>query len=111
MTRNAPVASRTSLVRPRCGGARQSPIRSRHLRAIGVVALMAALVPAWLAAQQPIPYQLRGLVTDESGGVLPGVTIELRSEGAAPIETVTRRGRRVLVQRRPAGQISGGVYA
>jgi outer membrane receptor protein involved in Fe transport len=42
-----------------------------------------------LLAQPPADSQLRGRVTDETGGVLPGVTVELRSEGAAPLETVT----------------------
>ncbi|MEP7310487.1 MAG: TonB-dependent receptor [Acidobacteriota bacterium] len=48
-----------------------------------------ALAAASLSAQQITNNQLSGLVTDETGGVLPGVTIELRSEGAAPMETVT----------------------
>jgi hypothetical protein len=51
--------------------------------------LFVALVAASVSAQQTTSNHLRGLVTDESGGVLPGVTIELRSEGAAPMETVT----------------------
>ena len=51
--------------------------------------MFVVLVAASLFAQQPAANQLRGRVTDETGGVLPGVTIELRSEGAAPVETVT----------------------
>ena len=47
------------------------------------------LVARSLLAQPAADSQLRGRVTDETGGVLPGVTVELRSEGAAPLETVT----------------------
>jgi hypothetical protein len=47
------------------------------------------LISASLLAQPPADNQLRGRVTDETGGVLPGVTVELRSEGAVPVETVT----------------------
>jgi hypothetical protein len=47
------------------------------------------LAAASLLAQPPTDNQLRGRVTDETGGVLPGVTVELRSEGAAAVETVT----------------------
>jgi hypothetical protein len=50
---------------------------------------IALLVATPLFAQRPADNQLRGRVTDETGGVLPGVTVELRSEGAAPMETVT----------------------
>ncbi|HUK34331.1 MAG TPA: carboxypeptidase regulatory-like domain-containing protein, partial [Vicinamibacterales bacterium] len=44
-----------------------------------------------LFAQTPANL-LRGRVTDETGGALPGVTVELRAEGAAPSETVTDTG-------------------
>jgi outer membrane receptor protein involved in Fe transport len=32
---------------------------------------------------------LRGHVTDETGGMLPGVTVQVQAEGASPMETVT----------------------
>ena len=51
--------------------------------------LWAVLVAASLGAQPPANNQLRGRVTDETGGALPGVTVELRSEGSPPAETVT----------------------
>jgi hypothetical protein len=51
--------------------------------------LFAVMGAASLCAQPPSDNQLRGQVTDETGGVLPGVTVELRSEGAPPMETVT----------------------
>jgi hypothetical protein len=51
--------------------------------------LAVVLAAASLCAQPLAENQLRGRVTDETGGVLPGVTVELRSEGAAPMETVT----------------------
>ncbi len=54
-----------------------------------VLYLFLALASSSLLAQQPTDNQLRGAVTDETGGVLPGVTIELRPEAAAPMETVT----------------------
>ena len=38
---------------------------------------------------QPTDNQLRGRVSDETGGVLPGVTVELRPDGAPAMETVT----------------------
>ena len=38
---------------------------------------------------QTLTNELRGRVADETGGALPGVTVEVRAEGAAPMETVT----------------------
>jgi hypothetical protein len=51
--------------------------------------ISAVLFTGSLFAQQPTENRLRGRVTDETGGSLPGVTVELRSEGATPVETVT----------------------
>jgi TonB-dependent receptor-like protein/carboxypeptidase family protein len=52
-------------------------------------ALFAVLTAMPLLGQQPAANQLRGRVTDETAAALPGVTVELRAEGAAPQETVT----------------------
>ncbi len=61
------------------------------MRAIarGSLVLVLALMPCALFAQQSPGNSLRGRVTDDTGGVLPGVTVELRAEGAAPQEAVT----------------------
>ena len=61
--------------------------------------LVRALAAASVSAQQTTSNHLRGLVTDESGSVLPGVTIELRSgrpmgpsrTGPAVCSTTSRR--------------------
>jgi hypothetical protein len=50
--------------------------------------LISVLLTATLVAQAPPANQLRGKVTDDAGGVLPGVTVAVRAEGA-PVETVT----------------------
>jgi hypothetical protein len=56
-------------------------------RLLLVLVLLAAAVPAW--AQAPAG-RLRGVVADETGGVIPGVTVELRANGGAtPMVTVT----------------------
>ena len=47
-----------------------------------------ALPTTGLAQPQPVN-ALRGRVTDETGGTLPGVTVELRAGSAAPLATVT----------------------
>jgi hypothetical protein len=60
-----------------------------------VFAGIALVCGAWLASPalaQPPTNELRGRVTDDTGGVLPGVTVDLRAEGAAPVETVTDTG-------------------
>src|SRR2546426_12565915 len=36
--------------------------------------------------------RITGRVTDETGGALPGVTVELRSASRSPIETITSAG-------------------
>ena len=61
--------------------------RVLHVYAFAFVTFMTVL-SCPLLAQQPAN-QLRGRVTDETGGALPGVTVELRAEGAPPQETVT----------------------
>jgi outer membrane receptor protein involved in Fe transport len=43
--------------------------------------------PSLLA--QSLGNELRGRVTDDTGGALPGVTVEVRAEGATPRETVS----------------------
>jgi len=55
---------------------------------VGVLAavLVAFAVPAFA---QTGTGQIRGRVTDETGAVLPGVTIQLRGTTGAPLETVT----------------------
>ena len=56
--------------------------------------ILEAVVVCWLApaafAQPPASGQVRGRVTDDSGGVLPGVTVQLRLvPDGLPSETVT----------------------
>ena len=63
------------------------------------------------AGQLAADSQLRGRVTGRRpGGVLPGVTVELRSEGAAPLETVTDMAGEYSFERRGARQVSGGIH-
>jgi outer membrane receptor protein involved in Fe transport len=62
---------------------------SRRVRYVLACVSFVAATSFPLLAQQPVSSQLRGRVTDETGGALPGVTVELRAEGAAPQETVT----------------------
>jgi hypothetical protein len=61
-------------------------------------------MPAALLAQQPLDNQLRGRVTDETGGALPGVTVGLRAEGATTTETVTDEAGEYSFQNVPPGQ-------
>ena len=53
-------------------------MRSRFVWVLAVVALLAAPLSGW--AQQTTG-NIRGTVTDESGAVLPGVTVTLRGRG------------------------------
>ena len=53
------------------------------------VIILGIAAPIALFAQPSTSDQLRGRVTDETGGALPGVTVEVRAEGAPPMETVT----------------------
>ena len=57
------------------------------LRLLGILALLSLLqTSAWAQATGSVT----GTITDETGGVLPGVTIELEPVGSgAPLETVT----------------------
>jgi hypothetical protein len=50
-----------------------------------------AVMCLWSTAlsAETVTNALRCRVADETGGALPGVTVEVRSEGAAPMETVT----------------------
>jgi hypothetical protein len=52
---------------------------------------MFATMCLWSSAlsAQTTTNELRGRILDETGGTLPGVTVEVRAEGAAPMETVT----------------------
>src|SRR4029450_3666111 len=59
--------------------------RSRH----PFVFASAFLLVAALAAAQSNHGKISGHVTDQTGGVLPGVTVELRGSGIMPMETVT----------------------
>jgi hypothetical protein len=54
-----------------------------------VAFLLFVLLPMSGLAQLPSGNVLRGRVSDETGGSLPGVTVEVRAEGATPMETVT----------------------
>jgi hypothetical protein len=60
---------------------------AQTLRAALVLTMVVAAVP--LAAQAPATGQVRGQVTDETGGVLPGVTVELSSKDVEPQIRVT----------------------
>src|SRR4051812_22919553 len=50
-------------------------------------ALLLALVSTPLFAQAN--GEVRGRLTDETGGALPGVSVELRGMGGAPVQAVT----------------------
>ena len=59
------------------------------------------LLVAWLAAPvmlaaQPSPSRLMGIVLDESGGALPGVTVTLRAGSAPPMAVFTDGNGRYL---------------
>ena len=53
------------------------------------VTLLLVALPAFAQAQGA---PLRGHVTDETGGGLPGVTVELRGQAGTPAETITDAG-------------------
>ena len=54
-----------------------------------LVTLLLVALPAFAQAQGA---PLRGHVTDETGGGLPGVTVELRGQAGTPAETITDAG-------------------
>src|SRR5258706_344935 len=58
------------------------------IRRLGVVALF-ALMSAHSVLAQTGNGQIRGRVEDETGGALPGVTVQLRPMAGQPVETVT----------------------
>src|SRR6267142_3238212 len=63
------------------------------LRRRGIFFFMALLglgLPSPSSAQQAA--RITGRVTDETGGALPGVTVELRSASGSPLETITSAG-------------------
>ena len=66
-------------------------MRSRFVWVLAVVALLAAPLSGW--AQQTTG-NIRGTVTDESGAVLPGVTVTLRGRGVpgAPTTVTNEQG-------------------
>ena len=53
------------------------------------VALVLLACLAAGASAQPVEGRVRGRVTDETGGALPGVTVELRGAAGSSLETVT----------------------
>ena len=55
-------------------------IRRRGIRSLGVVVLFGICLPLPVAAQQGVG-AIGGIVTDDSGGVLPGVTVTLSNPG------------------------------
>jgi Carboxypeptidase regulatory-like domain len=69
-----------------------------------VLLLCIACMPVAPAAQQSLDNQLRGRVTDETGGALPGVTVGLRAERATTPETVTHEAAEYSFQNVPPGQ-------
>ncbi|RPH58392.1 MAG: TonB-dependent receptor, partial [Acidobacteria bacterium] len=60
---------------------------AQTLRAALVLTMVVVAIPS--AAQSAATAQVRGQVTDETGGVLPGVTVELSAKDAEPQVTVT----------------------
>ena len=61
-----------------------------HAKIVAVLLWAMFLSMSGLALGQAVPdAQVRGRVTDETGGVLPGVTVELRADAGAPEATVT----------------------
>jgi len=69
-------------------------------------------VAVWLAVMLSIPAtavaqtngMLVGLVVDETGGALPGVTVEARAGGAAPLVDTTSSEGRFQISRVPSGR-------
>jgi hypothetical protein len=51
--------------------------------------LVLCLISVPCLAQAPGTGQIRGVVTDETGGVLPGVTVDLRGAAGQPMSAVT----------------------
>jgi TonB-dependent receptor-like protein/carboxypeptidase family protein len=80
----------------------------RSLRRSSKGAAAAALVlVSWFAAAvsaQPADGRVRGRVTDETGGALPGVTIELRGAAGAPVVAVTAASGEYIFERVSAGR-------
>jgi outer membrane receptor protein involved in Fe transport len=56
---------------------------------LGVAFGMCVLLAPVAGAQQPAGASIRGRVTDETGGVLPGVTVALRTESQPAVVTAT----------------------
>ena len=76
----------------RCGtdGAYDRFMEHRRRAAATVGALLAlCLAVSTSAVAQPATGQVRGRITDETGGALPGVTVELRGTAGDPVVTVT----------------------
>jgi len=69
------------------------------------IGLLAAGLPSQPSAQPA--GRIAGRVTDETGGALPGVTVELRSAGGSPLETITAAGSDYAFENVPAGMYDG----
>ena len=79
----------------------------RHLRTLFTVltVLGIGLCRAGLAGAQPPTGQVGGFVADETGGALPGVTIELQNkEGGEPIVAVTGAAGEYTIGNVPPGK-------
>ena len=62
--------------------------RCRAAATVGAL-LALCLAVSTSAVAQPATGQVRGRITDETGGALPGVTVELRGTAGEPVVTVT----------------------
>src|SRR5262245_64218014 len=61
------------------GDMRTPAVRARDLARIASLAICVALATAWTSSAQSIRPSVTGVVTDSSGAVLPGVTVEVAS--------------------------------
>ena len=76
------------------------------MRVRTLAALMVTLLMAWPAAAQEQRGTIEGTIKDTSGAVLPGVTVEARSDNGAALSTTTNESG---VYRFPS--LAPGMYA
>src|ERR1700761_4778863 len=65
--------------------------------AAGVVAVATLLAPTPVAAQSSYTAQLSGVVSDSSGGVIPGAKVTLTDEGTGVASTLSTDERGIFV--------------
>src|SRR5260221_980465 len=78
-------------------------LRRGSKRAAGAALVLLSWFAA-VASAQPADGRVRGRVTDETGGALPGVTIELRGTAGVPVMAVTAVSGESVFDRVPAGR-------